>query len=95
MPDPPLDLQRISEDAQRELDPKSVKLFSTTGFERLNQRIAEYISDLIMESVRVATRHQSDSISPAYVDRAAEHLATGKGARWRKIAEGLGSIILV
>jgi hypothetical protein len=47
-----------------------------------------------LESVRVARRHQSDSVSSAYVNRAAEHLASGKAARWQKIVEGLGAIIL-
>lgn len=44
MPNPPLDLERIAKDAEAELDSEKAKLFSNTGFERLNQRIADYIS---------------------------------------------------
>ncbi len=94
LPKLPLDLERIAKDAEAEIGSTRVKLFSPDGFARLNERIADYIGELTMESVRVARRHQSDSVSPSYVDRAAEHLATGKSARWRKITEGLGSIIL-
>lgn len=93
-PKVPLDLERITKEAEAELGSTRVRLFSPDGFTRLNERIADYIGELTMESVRVARRHQSDSVSPAYVDRAAEHLATGKAARWRKITEGFGTIIL-
>lgn len=94
MANPPSELESIIKQAELELGPKSPVPFSSEGFERLKQRIADYIGDLTGESVRVARRHQSDSVSPAYVDRAAEHLASGKSARWQKIIEGLGAIVL-
>jgi hypothetical protein len=82
MNDPLHSLEGIIRDAEKELGQGASKLFSEEGFEQLNERIAQYIGELTAESVRVARRHQADSVSPAYVDRAAEHLATGKSARW-------------
>jgi len=83
----PLNLERIAKEAEAELGSQE-RLFSPDGFSRLNKRIADYISELTNESVKVARRHQSDSISPAYVDRAAEHLASGKPAMWRRVVGG-------
>ena len=94
MGNPPPELESIKKEAELELGPNNPAPFSSEGFERLKQRIADYIGELTAESVRVARRHQSDTVSPAYVDRAAEHLASGKSHRWQKIIEGLGAIIL-
>src|SRR5215475_8599704 len=88
----PLDLERIAKDAAAELG-SQVGLFSPEGFSRLNKRVADYISELTNESAKVARRHQSDSISPAYVDQAAEHLASGKPAMWRRVVGGIGGLI--
>ncbi len=92
--DPLSNLQSIIKAAEEELSKNSPKGFSQEGFERLKRRIAEFIGQLTIESMRVAKRHQSDSISPAYVDRASEYLVSGKSHRWQKLLEGLGSIIL-
>ena len=32
-------------------------------------------------------------MSPAYVDRAAEHLASGKPAMWRRLVGGIGGLV--
>ena len=93
-PNPHLDLEKIIAAAEAELGQSTPKIFSEEGFDRLKQRIGEFIGELILESARVARRHQSDSVSSAYVDRAGEHLASGKASRWQKIVEGLGAIIL-
>jgi hypothetical protein len=67
--------------------------FSPEGFQRLKDRIAEFIGELVVESIRVSKRYQSDSVSPAYVDRAAEHLASGKPAMWRRLVGGIGGLV--
>src|SRR5258705_7651870 len=92
-PEPLENLQSIIKAAEVELADTSPNGFSPEGFERLKQRISEFISQLTIESMRVAKRHQSDSISPAYVDRASEYLISGKSNRSQKLVEGLGSII--
>jgi hypothetical protein len=77
------ELERIIRTAEVELRQIHPGLFSSEGFNRLTERINEFIGELTVESVKVAKRHQSDSVSPAYVDQASEHLASGKPARWQ------------
>src|SRR5437899_8476957 len=95
MTEPPgsTDLKRIIKTAEVELRQIHPGLFSPEGFQRLTERINEYIGELTVESVKVAKRHQSDSVSPAYVDQASEHLVSGKPARWQKVLGGIGGII--
>lgn len=88
------ELERIIKTAELELRQIHPGLFSPEGFQRLTERINEYIGELTVESVKVAKRHQSDSVSPAYVDQASEHLVSGKPAIWRRVLGGIGGIIL-
>jgi len=74
------ELERIIKTAEVELRQIHPGLFSPEGFQRLTERINEYIGELTVESVKVAKRHQSDSVSPAYVDQASEHLTSGRPA---------------
>jgi hypothetical protein len=87
-------LNHIIKTAQSELTDASPDGFSPEGYERLRKRINEYVRQLTIESMKISKRHQSDSISPAYVDRAAEYLVSTRFNRWQKLVEGLGSIIL-
>jgi len=64
------ELERIIKTAEVELRQIHPGLFSPEGFQRLTERINGYIGELTVESVKVAKRHQSDSVSPAYVDQA-------------------------
>lgn len=92
-PQPQNELERVIETAGRELRGMEPGLFSPEGFQRLKQRIEEFIAELVLESIRVSRRQQSDSVSPAYVDRAAEHLASGKSAMWRRLIGGMGGLL--
>jgi hypothetical protein len=78
---------------KRVLSEVEPELFSHAGFQRLQQRTDEFASELASESIRVSKRHQSDSVSPAYVDRAAEHLAVAKPTMWRRFAGGIGCLV--
>src|SRR5882762_6407576 len=93
-PEPSTELERIIKTAELELRQVHPGLFSPEGFQRLTERISEFIGELTVESVKVAKRHQSDSVSPAYVDQASEHLASGKPARWQRVLGGIGGIVL-
>lgn len=93
-PEASTELERIIKTAEVELRQIHPGLFSPEGFQRLTERINEYIGELTVESVKVAKRHQSDSVSPAYVDQASEHLTSGKPARWQRVLGGIGGIIL-
>lgn len=96
MTDPPAsaELEHFIKAAEIELRQIHPGLFSPEGFQRLTERINEFIGELTVESVRIAKRHQSDSVSPAYVDQANEHLSSGKPARWQRVLSGIGGIIL-
>ena len=93
-PEAPTELERIIKTAEEELRQIHPGLFSPEGFQRLTERINEFIGELTIESVKVAKRHQSDSVSPAYVDQAREHLTSGHPARWQRALGGIGGIIL-
>ena len=93
-PDASTELERIISTANVELRHIHPGLFSPEGFQRLTERINEFIGELTVESVKVAKRHQSDSVSPSYVDQASEHLASGKPAKWQRVLGGIGGIIL-
>ena len=93
-PDASTELERIIRTAEVELRHIRPGLFSPEGFQRLTERINEYIAELTVESVKVSKRHQSDSVSPSYVDQASEHLVSGKPARWQKLIGGIGGIFL-
>ena len=86
------EFERIIKTAEVELRQIRPGLFSPEGFQRLKERINEFIGVLTAESVRIAKRHQSDSVSPAYVDQAHEHLASGKPTRWHRVVSGIGGI---
>jgi hypothetical protein len=88
------ELERIIKTAEVELRQIRPGLFSPEGFQRLTERINQYIGELTIESVKVAKRHQSDSVSPSYVDQASEHLTSGKPARWQRVVGGIGGIVL-
>lgn len=87
-PPAPTELERIIKTAEEELRQIHPGLFSPEGFQRLRERIKEFIGELTIESVKVAKRHQSDSVSPAYVDQAREHLTSGHPARWQRVLGG-------
>src|SRR2546421_8245456 len=93
-PEASSELERIIKTAGVELQHIHQGLFSAEGFQRLKDRSNEYIGELTVESVKVAKRHQSDSVSPAYVDQASEHLVSGKPARWQKVLGGIGGMFL-
>lgn len=93
-PEASTELERIIKTAEVELRQIHPGLFSPEGFQRLTERIGLFIGELTIESVKVAKRHQSDSVSPAYVDQASEHLTSGRPAMWRRVIGGIGGLVL-
>ena len=57
-PEASTELERIIETAEVELRQIHPGLFSPEGFQRLTERINEFIGELTAESVKVAKRHQ-------------------------------------
>jgi hypothetical protein len=61
-PPPPISetLKRLLESAHIETANINHNPFSQNGFNRLTERVDEYLVQLVTESVRVAKRHDSD-----------------------------------
>lgn len=53
----------------RDIDPAP---FTQTGLQSLIARVEHYIDDLLLESLRIARRHQSETVSPKHVEWAAD-----------------------
>ena len=68
--------------------------FSVPAYEVLRARIAEYISDLVTESARLARRSRADDISATHVQRAAEHLTSASRGRLSRHLGTVGGIML-
>jgi len=68
--------------------------FSPAAYSRLREKIAEYISQLVTESVKVSKRHQSDTVSAAHVERANEYLVSSSTRRIFKHLGTVGGILL-
>jgi hypothetical protein len=84
-PDMSEELRLVLHKADLELHRLSHNPFSVEGFNRLNERIQQYITELIAEALRVAERYKSDSVSPSYVDEASQHLIYGIKSKWSKL----------
>lgn len=74
-----------------DVDPKP---FSEAAFLKLQERIEQHIDDLVIESARIMTRHQADTISAAYVAQASENLIVGRRRKLFTIVGALGGILL-
>lgn len=97
MPDLP-DPQRAAQEARqrveadlRELDPAP---FSVAAFSLLTNKLTEYLRELVAESIKVANRHQADTVSAAHVERAVEYLVSSTSRRFFRHLGTLGGILL-
>jgi histone H3/H4 len=95
LPDSPRrDLQQIIEAAERELQGVDHTPFSPKAFGRLKQKISEYTVQLISESVKVAHRHHSESVSTSDVERASQYLVSSTTNKLYKHLGTVGGILL-
>lgn|GEM_PF-1117699 len=85
----------LSDDLKRVTRADGSRLpFSSPAYEVLRKTIAEYVSDLVTESARIALRSRADDISAAHVERAAEHLTSASRSRFYKHVGTLGGVFL-
>ena len=89
----PKELEQLIKTIELELRNIQPGPFSEEAFTRIRERVHEFTRELVRESIRISKQHQSDSVSPAYVDHAAEHLASGKPAMWRRLVGGIGGLV--
>lgn len=67
--------------------------FSPVAFETLKDQVMEFIAQLVWSAQRVATRYQSDTISPAHVLQATQYLAAPP-RRFSRHVGTVGGILL-
>jgi hypothetical protein len=68
--------------------------FSADAFEVLKQKVADYVRAVVTESMKMAKRHDADTISPTYVEDANRLLVSSSGRRWIRHLGTLGGILL-
>jgi len=68
--------------------------FSANAFNHLNENISKYIIQLMTESIKVARRHQSEQVSPADVEHAAQYLGTTSTRKAYRHMGTVGGILL-
>lgn len=86
--------QAILEQAEKELTTSDSLPFSPPAYSVLKWKIAEYISDLVIESVKVSKRHRADTVSAAHVEQASAYLVSSTSRRIFRHLGTIGGILL-
>lgn len=91
---PQLPVDTALQAAANELRTLEPSPFSPAAFEMLKGKIGEYIGALVVESVKMAKRHDADVVSPTYVEDANRLLISRAGRRWFRHLGTVGGILL-
>ena len=94
LPAPRDPLSVLTAQAHAHLAEASHTPFSRAAFLKLQDKIDQYIGDLIFESVRIMERRQADTVSPVYVQQASENLVAGSRRRFFAIIGTVGGVLL-
>ena len=86
--------QKVVEKAEVQLQAINPSPFSPPAFDILKDKIAQHITELVNESVKVSKRHRADTVSAAHVERASEYLVTSTSRRIYRHLGTLGGILL-
>ncbi|MBA7658214.1 hypothetical protein ES703_66163 [subsurface metagenome] len=87
-------LLRIIQDADKRLEKINHSPFSTEAFATLKEKVGQYVTELVLESIKTSERYQSDTISKTYVERASLYLFSSKSRKLYKNLGMFGGIIL-
>ena len=68
--------------------------FSPPAFNLLKAKIAQHVTELVNESVKVSKRHRADTVSAAHVERASEYLVASTSRRVYRHLGTVGGILL-
>jgi hypothetical protein len=86
------EIQEIVRQTEAELDSSLLPRFSTAAYSFLKEKILEYVTELVNESLRIAKWHQSDMV--AHVERASDYLISSTGRRLFRHVGTLGGTLL-
>lgn len=85
------EVRQTAESALESIDPSP---FSPSAFAALKEKIAEYIVNLVTESIKISHRHQADTVSANHVQRATEYLVSVTSRRFLRHLGTVGGILL-
>lgn len=85
------EVRRQAEASLQSLDPSP---FSQPAFETLKEKIGAYIIELVSESVKVAQRRQTDTVSITHVEQASQYLLASTSRRFFRHLGTVGGILL-
>jgi len=83
------DFQQIIEAAEQELRKANETPFTPRAFDNLTDKITEYSVLLITEAVKIAKRHNSETVSSSHVEHASEYLISNPS---RKVYRHMGAL---
>jgi DNA helicase TIP49 (TBP-interacting protein) len=83
------ELQQIIEITEQELRNAHETPFTPRAFDNLKEKLSEYSVQLIAEAVKLAKRHQSETVSSTHVEHASEYLVSSTS---HKIYRHLGTV---
>jgi len=89
--DPASDAVQVAFSQLSHLEPSP---FSPKAFEALKEKVADYVRNLVAESMKMAKRHDADTISPMYVEDANRLLISSAGRRWFRHLGTVGGVLL-
>ena len=84
-------VRQTAESALESIDPSP---FSPSAFAALKEKIAEYVVNLVTESIKISRRHQADTVSANHVQRATEYLVSVTSRRFFRHLGTVGGILL-
>lgn len=87
-------LERILEEADAQMQDIDGSPFTSPAFSALKEKTNEYITQLVLESVRVSKRYKTDTVSEVHVKQANEHLISGGSNRISRHLGTIGGILL-
>lgn len=79
----------VRQTADAQLDDIDSSPFSPQAFSTLKAKIAQHMTELVNESIKVSKRHRADTVSAAHVERASEYLVSSTS---RSIYRHLGTV---
>jgi histone H3/H4 len=88
------ELRQILDSADQELRNTEHTPFTPNAFERLKEKISEYTVQLIAESVKVARRRESETVSSSNVEQASQYLVSSTSHKVYRHLGTVGGILL-
>lgn len=68
--------------------------FSEKAYTRLKDKVSEYISSIIIESIKISKRQKADLVSQNHIEQANDNLISKRKGKWSYLAGTLGGVFL-